>query len=82
MEVLAVASVLSHMANEDDTMVTLPIMDNLTFREFHAFVNGLYCGLVEAGREHEYDKEKHYWRGGYIIGAGTRYGCLVGLIHI
>ena len=81
MEVLAVASVSSHMTSEDSTMVRLPVLRDLTYREWHAFINGLYCGIVEGGRDHQYEKEKHYWRAGYLVGAGGRYGVLLWLIR-
>jgi hypothetical protein len=64
-------------------MVRLPVLGSLTYREWHAFVNGYYKGVVEGGRSHEYEKEKHYWRFGYLLGGATRYGTLLYLIlHI
>ncbi|AGM11990.1 hypothetical protein DNAM5_132 [Haloarcula californiae tailed virus 1] len=69
------------MGDEQDTMVTLPVLGSLTYREWHAFINGLYRGITEAGREHDYEKEKHYWRMGYLVGAGARYGTLLWVIH-
>jgi hypothetical protein len=66
------------MVDEQDTMAHLPLLRDLTYREWHAFVNGLYCGAVEGGRKHEYDREKHYWRAGYLLGTLGRYtGLLV-----
>jgi len=56
------------MTEESDTMVTLPLLGDLTYHEWHAVVDGLYCGAVER-REHEYLQEKHYWRVGYLVGA-------------
>lgn len=67
------------MTKESDTMVTLPLLRDLTYREWHAFVNGFYCGVVEGSRDHEYEKEKHYWRIGYLIGSASRY---VGVLAI
>ena len=55
------------MAKESDTAVTLPLLGGLTYREIHAFEDGLYCGVVGA-REHEYGQEKHYWRMGWLAG--------------
>lgn len=43
----------------------------LTFHEWHAFVNGFYCGLVNQ-QDHPYKKERHYWRVGYLVGTATR----------
>lgn len=65
------------MTSESDTMIRLPILRDLTFREWHGFVNGFYKGLVEGGRQHEYEKEKHYWRGGYSLGFVIRYGIII-----
>jgi hypothetical protein len=61
------------MTDEQDTMIRLPLLRDLTYREWHAAVNGCYCGAVEAGRDHEYDREKHYWRTGYLFGSSARY---------
>ena len=45
----------------------LPVLNNLTYRETHAFVDGLYCGYNNI-HETEYSQEKHYWRVGWLIG--------------
>lgn len=55
------------MVSESDTAVTLPLLGGLTYREIHAFEDGLYCG-VHGAREHEYGQEKHYWRMGWLAG--------------
>jgi hypothetical protein len=55
------------MKSESDTMISLPILGKLTYREWHAVVDGLYCGEEEI-KVSEYDQEKHYWRVGYLIG--------------
>jgi len=55
------------MADESDVAVRLPLLGGLTYREIHAFEDGLYCGVVGA-REHEYGREKHYWRMGWLAG--------------
>jgi len=55
------------MADDSDTMTTLPLLGGLTYREWHAVVNGVYCG-IQGSREHEYGQEKHYWRVGWLIG--------------
>lgn len=68
------------MKTEKDSMISLPVLGNLTYREWHAFINGLYKGAVEGGRKHEYDKEKHYWRAGYLLSAGGRYAALIALV--
>jgi len=55
------------MTSEKETMLSLPIMGDLTFREWHAVVDGLYCGYNDI-HETEYTQEKHYWRTGWLIG--------------
>jgi len=55
------------VVSETDTMVTLPIMRDLTYREWHAVIDGLYCGVRDID-ESEYSQEKHYWRAGWLIG--------------
>jgi hypothetical protein len=55
------------MANETDTVVDLPLLGQLTYREIHAIEDGIYCG-VHGVRKHEYGREKHYWRMGWLLG--------------
>jgi hypothetical protein len=57
------------MVKENDDMVdtSLPWLSHLTYREWHAFVEGVYCGAEDVERE-DYNQEKHYWRVGYLIG--------------
>jgi hypothetical protein len=50
-------------SSEHDTMCTLPLLGALTYREWHAVIDGLYCGYVGV-HAHEYTQEKHYWRMG------------------
>jgi len=57
----------SAQADESDVAFNPPGIDPISYREWHALLDGLYCGVVGA-REHEYGKEKHYWRIGWIIG--------------
>lgn len=52
--------------------------------EWHAFTNGLYAGLTthplrkppvpEEGTQarYDYDREPHYYKGGYILGTGLQ----------
>jgi len=54
-------------ASETDTMIDPPGIDAVSYREWHALLDGVYCGVVGA-REHEYGKEKHYWRVGWLVG--------------
>lgn len=55
------------MADESDTMVSLPVAGDLTFREWHALVDGVYCGYRGID-ESEYSQEKHYWRAAWLVG--------------
>lgn len=56
------------MAIEKETAVWLPVFRDLTYREIHAFIDGLYVGCVNEDRDHEYSREEHYWRAGYLAG--------------
>jgi len=58
---------------EQATAVTVPVLGELTYREIHAFQNGVYVGARWGERPHEYTQERHYWRMGYLIGTGMRY---------
>jgi len=52
---------------ESDVVAELPLLGELTYREVHALQDGFYCG-VHRVREHEYGKQKHYWRIGWLAG--------------
>lgn len=52
---------------ESDVVAAVPLLGELTYREVHAFEDGLYCG-VHGVREHEYGRQKHYWRVGWLLG--------------
>ena len=69
------------MASEQDTLANLPLLKDLTFREWHAFVNGFYAGARWGSRQHDYDQEKHYWRVGYLTGTGLRYTLVLACYH-
>lgn len=56
------------MVSESDTLLELPLLGKLTYREWHAFVDGFYVGYVGDERTHSYDQEQHYWRSGYLTG--------------
>jgi len=61
------------MVEESDTMVSLPIAGDLTFREWHALVEGVYCGVRDRDEEDsEYTQERHYWRVGWLVGRRFR----------
>jgi len=64
------------MTTEDDTLANIPLLRDLTYREWHGFLNGLYAGARWGSRQHDYDHETHYWRGGYLCGTATRYAGL------
>jgi hypothetical protein len=53
--------------DESDTMLSMPFLGELTYREWHALIDGLYCGYVDV-HAHEYTIEKHYWRMGWLLG--------------
>jgi len=55
------------MVSEQDTFIDAPLIGRLTYREWHAVIDGIYCG-VHGSREHEYGTEKHYWRAGWLLG--------------
>jgi len=55
------------MVSESDTMISLPVVGDLRYREWHALVDGLFCGYNHI-HETEYTKEKHYWRVGWLVG--------------
>ena len=59
---------------EQETVVTLPYLGELTYREIHAFEDGFYCGIHEI-EDSDYSREKHYWRMGWV--AGDFYGQFV-----
>jgi hypothetical protein len=69
------------MSTEQDTLANLPLLRDLTYREWHSFINGYYCGVRWGSRQHEYSREKHYWRIGYLLGTGTRYGGLLAVYN-
>ena len=49
------------MVSETDTMVEFPFLGEITYREWHALINGVYCGY-QGIDEHPYKRERHYWR--------------------
>lgn len=57
------------MTTEQDTLAILPFLGDLTYREAHAFINGFYVGFVDGNRDHVYDRERHYWRAGFLLAA-------------
>jgi hypothetical protein len=54
-------------------MIDVPFLRDLTYREWHGFVDGLYSGARWGDRPHSYEQEKHYWRSGYLTGTALRY---------
>jgi len=58
------------MAESDYIFDTkIPVLGHLTYREAHAFQNGFYVGFTAyKDKKHEYTKEKHYWRMGFVAG--------------
>lgn len=70
------------MTSEQATMVTLPVFGELTFREWHGFVDGYYVGARWGERPHEYTQERKYWRTGYLLGTVSRYLMLLYLYKL
>lgn len=54
------------MVEETDTMVTLPIAGDLTFREWHHFINGVSDGYRDD--ENRPEEQVAYWDAGFIVG--------------
>lgn len=57
---------------ETDVMVTLPVIGQLTYREWHEWINGFYSGArwgITVGNDHQHE----YWRCGYLLGTLCRY---------
>lgn len=65
---------------EQDTMTDLPLLRDLTYREWHGFVDGFYVGARWGSRPHEYEQEQHYWRTGYLTGTVLRYLLVTGVV--
>lgn len=55
------------MTREQATALHLPLLGELTYREAHAVVDGVFAGYV-GERSHDYTDEQHYWRAGYLLG--------------
>lgn len=60
------------MVSEDDYVFPgrLGEIIHLTYREWHAFVNGFYRGFTgyKGNDADSQGREKHYWRIGFIAG--------------
>jgi hypothetical protein len=54
-------------------MIVLPVVGHLTYREWHSFVDGLYSGARWGHKERGIQCQRHYWRGGYLLGTLSRY---------
>ena len=57
--------------DETDVMARLPVLGYLTYREWHAFVDGFYVGATAADVDADadgYDDSRHYWRVGWLVG--------------
>lgn len=57
------------MVKETDTMVSLPLIGDLTFREWHHFVTGVTDGYRTAEEVHRPPQQSAYWDGGYLLGS-------------
>ena len=70
------------MVSEEDNIVdtSIPVLSNLTYREWHAFVNGFYVGLAAyADKNHNYTREKHYSCWGFVSGWDVKNGLVLTL---
>lgn len=59
------------MVDETDPIfdTDVPIIKHLTYREWHAAVNGFYVGFTAYKSAGDYSgPEKHYWRVGFLVG--------------
>jgi hypothetical protein len=63
----AVPKTIVMAEKESDVVATLPFIGELTFREIHAVEDGFYCGVHKL-KDSEYQREKHYWRMGWLVG--------------
>ena len=61
------------MVAETETMVTLPVLGNVTYREWHQFIDGYYVGARWGTEQPQRDTQRQYWRTGYLIGTWCRY---------
>lgn len=52
---------------KDTVLATVPLLGELNVREWHAFVEGVYCGAEDTERS-DYMDERHYWRAGFLLG--------------
>jgi hypothetical protein len=57
--------------DETETMVSLPLIGNLTFREWHHFVGGVYTGYRNENRPVP-ETQAAYWQGGWLLGHTIR----------
>jgi len=55
------------MVDQQDTVVQLPLLGALTYKEIHAVEDGFYCG-IHGIRESRYSRESHYWRTAWVLG--------------
>jgi hypothetical protein len=63
---------MSDPVSESDVLVRVPLVGYLTYREWHALVDGFYVGVVDGEPEASdegYEEERHYWRIGWLLGA-------------
>lgn len=57
---------------EQDTLLPLDSVSDITYREWHAFIEGVYDGLNDE-HDHQYDQERHWWKAGWVVGDTYRY---------
>lgn len=67
------------MADEEDTMLELSILRDLSYAEWHALVNGFHAGATWGKGNRDKREEDAYYRGGELLGTASRY---VGLLAV
>jgi hypothetical protein len=67
------------MADEEDTMVEVAILRDLSYAEWHAFVNGFHAGATWGRGNLDKRGEEAYYRGGELLGTASRY---IGLLAV
>ena len=55
------------MVTETDTFLTLPLLGELTYREWHHLVGGIYTGYRDADRSPP-ETQTAYWQAGWLLG--------------
>jgi hypothetical protein len=60
------------MVDETDTLVRLPVLGRLTYREWHHLVNGVGAGYRQRDAADPPRAARAYWNAGYLAGHTLR----------